>query len=595
MKKFINVFAAILFTASVFAQSPQKMSYQAVIRDGSGVLVSNHLVGMQISILQGSPTGTVVYVETQTLTTNANGLATLEIGGGAGFSTIDWATGPYYIKTETDPTGGTTYTITGTSQLLSVPYALYSANGTPGPTGPAGADGAIGPAGADGAIGATGPAGATGADGAIGATGPAGATGADGAIGATGPAGATGADGATGATGATGPLVAGTIGQTLRHDGTSWVADSNIYNNGTNVGINSTGATPNPKAMLDINATSGGLFIPRMTTPQRDSLSPGASENSLLIFNTTTECFEAWYASSSTWVTFGCMCTPTTANAGTDINPACGVTTATLAGNTPTVGTGAWSVVSGTATITTLTSPTSGVTGLAVPGTATLRWTISNPPCTPSFDDVIITTTTFTCGCTLAINHIIGVVAPETKSVNYGTVLTNLSGADKCWLTQNLGSTNQASLATDATDAAAGWNWQFNRKQGYSNISGVTSPAWTITSINETSDWVAAQDPCTIELGAGWRIPTYTEWNNADATGAWNNYTATYNSVLKLHAAGYLLSSNGSLSYRGTDGAFWSSTQGGATNGWDLDFNINNSNMLSDNKAYGFSLRCLRD
>ena len=144
MKKFINVFAAILFTASVFAQSPQKMSYQAVIRDGSGVLVSNHLVGMQISILQGSPTGTVVYVETQTPTTNANGLATLEIGGGAGFSTIDWATGPYYIKTETDPIGGTTYTITGTSQLLSVPYALYSANGTPGPTGPAGADGAIG-------------------------------------------------------------------------------------------------------------------------------------------------------------------------------------------------------------------------------------------------------------------------------------------------------------------------------------------------------------------------------------------------------------------------------------------------------------------
>ena len=598
MKKFINVFAAILFTASVFAQSPQKMSYQAVIRDGSGVLVSNHLVGMQISILQGSPTGTVVYVETQTLTTNANGLATLEIGGGAGFSTIDWATGPYYIKTETDPTGGTTYTITGTSQLLSVPYALYSANGTPGPTGPtgpagpAGATGATGPAGADGAIGATGPAGA---DGAIGATGATGATGADGAVGATGATGATGADGAVGATGATGPLVAGTIGQTLRHDGTSWVANSIIYNNGTNVGINSTGATPNPKAMLDINATSGGLFIPRMTTPQRDALSPGASENSLLIFNTTTECFEAWYASSSTWIAFGCIgCTPTTANAGTDINPACGVTTATLAGNTPTVGTGAWSVVSGTATITTPTSPTSGVTGLAVPGTATLCWTISNPPCTPSFDDVIITTTAcFTCGGTLAINHTIGDVAPETKSVNYGTVSTTLGGTgDKCWLTQNLGSTNQASSATDATDAAAGWYWQFNRKQGYK--VGPT-PTWTITSISETSDWVAAQDPCTIELGAGWRIPTNTEWYNADATGAWNNYTDTYNSVLKIHAAGYLNYYNGSLSDRGTFGNYWSSTQDFATNGWYFFFFSSNSYMVSFRKACGISLRCLRD
>jgi hypothetical protein len=81
---------------------------------------------MQISILQGSSTGTVVYTETQTPTTNANGLVSIEIGGGAGFSTIDWANGPYFIKTETDPTGGTTYSITGTSQLLSVPYALHA-------------------------------------------------------------------------------------------------------------------------------------------------------------------------------------------------------------------------------------------------------------------------------------------------------------------------------------------------------------------------------------------------------------------------------------------------------------------------------------
>ena len=139
-----------------------------------------------------------------------------------------------------------------------------------------------------------------------------------------------------------------------------------------NIGINENGATPNSKAILDIDPNvnyNKGLLIPRLTTAQRNAIAPGASENSLLIFNTTTECFEAWYASSSTWVAFGCIgCTPTTANAGTDINPACGVTTATLAGNTPTVGTGAWSVVSGTATITTPTSPTSGVTGLAVPG-----------------------------------------------------------------------------------------------------------------------------------------------------------------------------------------------------------------------------------
>lgn len=85
---------------------------------------------MQISILQGSASGTAVYIETQEPTTNANGLVSIEIGDGTivsgDFTTIDWTNGPYFIKTETDPTGGTSYTITGTSQLLSVPYALHA-------------------------------------------------------------------------------------------------------------------------------------------------------------------------------------------------------------------------------------------------------------------------------------------------------------------------------------------------------------------------------------------------------------------------------------------------------------------------------------
>ena len=130
MKKLITFCAAVLMTASVFAQTPQKMSYQAVIRNNSNALVSNQAVGMQISILQGSISGTAVYVETQTPTTNANGLVSVEIGAGTvvsgTFNTIDWANGPYFIKTETDPTGGTSYTITSTSQLLSVPYALHA-------------------------------------------------------------------------------------------------------------------------------------------------------------------------------------------------------------------------------------------------------------------------------------------------------------------------------------------------------------------------------------------------------------------------------------------------------------------------------------
>jgi hypothetical protein len=130
MKKIITICVAILMATSVFAQAPEKISYQAVVRDGSNNLVASSTVGMRIQLLQDSEFGDAVYVETQTPTSNANGLVSLEIGEGivvsGTFASIDWANGPYFIKTETDPTGGTSYTISGTSQLLSVPYALHA-------------------------------------------------------------------------------------------------------------------------------------------------------------------------------------------------------------------------------------------------------------------------------------------------------------------------------------------------------------------------------------------------------------------------------------------------------------------------------------
>lgn len=127
MKNFF--FIIFLFgSVSLFAQSPQKMTYQAIVRDAASNLVVNALVGVRISILQASPTGPAPYVETHNETTNVNGLLTLEIGGGTmvsgTFSTINWGFGPFFLKTEIDPTGGSNYSIIGTQQLLSVPYAL---------------------------------------------------------------------------------------------------------------------------------------------------------------------------------------------------------------------------------------------------------------------------------------------------------------------------------------------------------------------------------------------------------------------------------------------------------------------------------------
>ena len=136
MKKILLFFVAIM--AMIFvaeAQAPERFSYQAVIRDAAGNLVANEPVGVRVSILQYSlqysPDGSVVYSETHNRATNANGLVTMEIGAGTvvsgSFSNIDWANGPYFLKIETDVNGGTNYTLAGTQQMLSVPYALYAA------------------------------------------------------------------------------------------------------------------------------------------------------------------------------------------------------------------------------------------------------------------------------------------------------------------------------------------------------------------------------------------------------------------------------------------------------------------------------------
>ena len=196
MKNITLILILIVSTLSGMAQAPDKMSYQAIVRNSDNDLLINQSIGIQISLIEGSTNGSAVYVETQNPTTNSNGLISIEIGTGntitGTFNTIDWGNNTYFIKTEIDPTGGNSYTITGVSQLMSVPYALYaktSGSSTPGPMGETGPQG---PAGADGADGATGP---------IGPQGPAGADGADGATGPVGPQGPQGPQGPAGADG----------------------------------------------------------------------------------------------------------------------------------------------------------------------------------------------------------------------------------------------------------------------------------------------------------------------------------------------------------------------------------------------------------
>ena len=116
MKKIVTLIIIVLCAATLFAQAPEKFTYQAVVCNASNALVANAPVGVRVSILQGGVNGTIVYMETQTAVTNANGLITLQIGGGnmqqGIFADIDWANGLYFLKTETDPNGGSDYSVT---------------------------------------------------------------------------------------------------------------------------------------------------------------------------------------------------------------------------------------------------------------------------------------------------------------------------------------------------------------------------------------------------------------------------------------------------------------------------------------------------
>lgn len=185
-------------------------------------------------------------------------------------------------------------------------------------------------------------------------------------------------------------------------------------------------------------------------------------------------------------------------------------------------------------------------------------------------------------------------VAPVAKTITYDLAFSTITGENKCWLLQNLGSTNPPISAVDNTEAASGWYWQFGAKRGYQFTTTRTpSSAWPAQPIVNT-DWPAGNDPCTIELGTGWRIPTYTEWQAVELVTS--NLTSLFNSDLKMHAAG-LVSLSGALANRGSTAHYWSKTTFSTTHARAYVIpTVNGSATTSTNdKDAGFSIRCIRD
>ena len=250
-----SLFAILMLTSFIMkAQSPQQLNYQAVVRNAQGQPVTTGTVSMRFTIHSDSANGASVFQEVHHASPNQFGLVNLGVGSLSGnLATVNWGSGSKFLQVELDAAGGTNYSDMGTTQLLSVPYALYAANSAPGPVGPTGVAGLPGITGTNGANGATGSPGVTGPTGAgpTGATGPSGnngATGATGANGITGPsgqdgsAGLPGLNGAIGQTGATGPSgVDGTNGQPGTNGATG--ATGAPGTNGTNGTNGVTGAT----------------------------------------------------------------------------------------------------------------------------------------------------------------------------------------------------------------------------------------------------------------------------------------------------------------------------------------------------------------
>ena len=295
---------SLLAAMGLVAQVPQQVNYQAVARNAAGAVLANQSVSVRFTVRDLSPTGTAVYQETHAaLTTNQFGLFTTTIGTGTQvgantFSSVNWATGAKYLQVELDATGGANYVSIGTTQLNAVPYALYAANSPAGATGPNGAVGSTGPTGPIGPTGAgatgptgpngtgggpTGPTGSTGptgtGGGATGATGPTGSAGVAGAAGSAGAAGATGHTGANGATGVTGPTgsngsagatgvgvtgptgpggVSGTVNYVAKFTAATVVGNSQIFDNGTSVGIGTITPLATNKFTINNAMTTGG-------------------------------------------------------------------------------------------------------------------------------------------------------------------------------------------------------------------------------------------------------------------------------------------------------------------------------------------------
>ncbi len=376
------------------------------------------------------------------------------------------------------------------------------------------------------------------------------------------------------------------------------------------VAINKDGTDPNASAILDVKATDAGFLPPRMTISQRDAISSPA--DGLVIYNITTECLEFYKGGAWTQLCGGSgtpkavytigtggSCSNTAVNGIYVIGvPLTGSNTIEI--DATVTSTGSYSLT--TNTVNGYSFSASG--NFTSTGTQTVTLTGSGTPVAAQTDNFTITGNGGSGGtCTFDVTV-------------YATPTVYNSTTGKYWMDRNLGASQQATSSTDA--AAYGDLYQWGRAtEGHeSRTSGTTSTnattavpnagnSWDGLFITEGSspyDWLTPQDntlwqgvsgtnnPCP----SGFRIPTEAEWEAERVSWASNNAAGAFGSVLKLTVGGYRLRSSGSLTSVGSNGLYWSSTVDGIDAHY-LNFSSSSAGMTSYYRAYGFSVRCIKD
>ena len=556
MKIIYTALLAILLCRMMQAQAPDKMSYQAVVRDVSNHLVVNHTVGMQISILKTSASGPAVYVETQTPSTNANGLVSLEIGKGVvvsgDFASIDWANGPYFIKTETDPVGGTNYTITGTSQLMSVPYALHAKT-------------------AQNALVYT-------------------------------------AEQITSLMPTEGTVVFNSTEHLYQiYQGGAWHsfktdcwpeptsadagAGQTLTDGSTVVTLAAnTPAWQHGTGRWSILSGAGGRLADD-TDPQTTFSGLPCTAYTLL-WTISTSC-----SSSSDTVNIAFSQTPSIADAGADQTLGDGTTTATLSANTPAVshGKGSWTIVQGEGgRLSDDTDPHTAFTG-KLHTVYILRWTISTP-CSNSTDDV-----------TIRFNQD-GTGSPVSDYD--GNVYKTTYIGDQLWMTENLKTTHQADGT--AIPAIEDINSNGTTDDEWESLGdNNTDKAYCNSASGFFYTYAAAKDACP----TGWHLPTDADWTELERYIAAGGHSGQEGTALKstsyweedgngtddygftAYPVGSRYDGTGTIDGEGYNGNWWSSTETSDKNAYFRFLHYNHPYLyrFSFHKSNGFNVRCIKD